>query len=300
MACKDCENGNPITPVYSDAIYVLNKNCASSECPSIYVPPDGGISGGRTTELIAGTDILIEDFSDASVDRFKVSYNPFIALTASLQILGYSGGAQKIGTILKGTIIDEIRSSWSYNKGVISSQTLNTIPVTPPNERALIETGLNVTDDITYNLQGDDGQGQAGSIANASDQLLFGNYQIWGDYTQMLGQPASAINTLIANLANKNQSIKRSRGNTIYATGGAGRYFFVIYPAAWGEGTFFKDPFVGGFQRLKNDGGTLVVTPAGAEIPIEWTNEEGYTEEIYVYQSLYDNTEDAVTPIIIS
>jgi len=299
MACKDCENGNPITPVYSDAKYVLNPNCADPGCPAIYVPPEGS-GGGIPVSVIAGTDISVEDLSDANQYTFRVNYDPFVALTASLSLLGYAGGLQKVEPILKGIVIDEIRSSWSYNKGIISSQELNSVPVVPATERSLIETGLNVTTDITYTLDADDGQGEAGSIAQATDQLLFGNYQIWGDYTQMLGQPASSVATMIANLANKDQEIKRSRGNSVFATGGAGRYFFVIYPAAWGEATFYKEPFYGGFQRLKNDGGTLVVTPAGAETPISWTNEEGYSEEIYVYQSLYDNTEDAVTPIIIS
>jgi hypothetical protein len=116
----------------------------------------------------------------------------------------------------------------------------------------------------------------------------------------MLGRPVSEIPTLISGLANKQQQIKTSRANSIYGTGGVNKKFFIIYPAAWGEAVFTKGIFVGGFQRLKNEAGTLVVTVAGTELPISWTNQHGYTEDVYVYQSLYDNIADAVEPIIIS
>jgi len=299
MACKDCEQGNPITPIYSNGRYIQNANCADPECPVIYVPPEGlGGGGGLPVSILAGTDILVEDLSDASQYEFRVNYNPFVALTTSLSITGYVGGILQSEPILKGKIVDEIRSSWSYNKAV-ASQELNDISV-PSADRAKTETGLNVTDDITYEIEGNDGQGQGGSIATDTDSLLFGNYMIWGDYPKIDGQAASVVNTMIANLANKSQEVKRSRGNSVYATGGTNQRFFVIYPAAWGEATFTKGIFEGGFQRLKNEAGTLVTEVTGVETPIEWTNEEGHTEEIYVYQSLYDDRADALEPIIIT
>ena len=70
----------------------------------------------------------------------------FIALTANLSITGYVGGLLQSEPILKGKIVDEIRSAWSYNK-YVAFQELNGIAVTAQ-DRAKIETGLNVTDDI--------------------------------------------------------------------------------------------------------------------------------------------------------
>lgn len=298
MACKDCEQGNPITPIYFGGKYIQNANCANPGCPVIYTPPDGAGGGGLPVSVIAGTDILVEDLSDANQYQFRVNYNPVVALTASLSITGYVGGILQSEPILKGKIVDEIRSSWSYNKAV-ASQELNDISV-PVGDRNKTETGLNVTDDISYEIEGNDGLGQGGSIAADTDSLLFGNYMIWGDYPKIDGQATTVVNTLIANLANKTQQVKRDRNNSIYATGGTNQRFFVIYPAAWGEATFTKGIFEGGFQRLKNQAGTLVVEVTGTELPIEWTNEEGHTEEIYVYQSLYDDRADALEPIIVT
>ena len=302
MACKDCENSNPITPVYSDAKYVLNGNCADVCNPEIYVPPDSG-GGIQSHELIAGTDILIEDFSDATNLVHKISYNPFLALTVDLSIGAYISSVLEDQPVLKGKAVDETRSTWSYNKGIISSQTLDegSGPVAVPSiDRAKTTTGLTITEDISYQVDGDDGQGESGSTALDIAFVLFGNYQIWGDYTNMLGQAVSQVPTLIANLANKNTEIKRDRLNSVFATGGLNQRFFIIYPAAWGLATFTKGTFEGGLVRLKSEGGVLVDTIVTSEDPISWTNEEGYAEDIYIYQSQYDDREDLVEPIVIT
>ena len=300
MACND-ETFSPITPVYTNAKYVLNPNCSDAAYSPIYVPAEGLIPG-RTTELIAGQDILVEDFSDADVDRFRVSYSAYVPVELNFSTSAYILSALQSEPILKGKIVDEIRSTWTINKNVSTQSIDEDGNVTALNaaDRNKTTTGLTITDNATIELTVDDASGRTGGIAVDSDTIVFGNYMIWGDYTNMIGQPASSISTLIANLASKNTQIKTSRANSVYATGLTNRHFFIIYPAAWGEGTFYKEPFYGGFQRLKNDGGTLVVTVAGSETPISWTNEEGYSENYYVYQSLYDNPEDAVEPIVIS
>jgi len=306
MACKDCENGNPITPVYSKAKYVLNGNCADVCNPEIYVPPSGG--GGGDVEshvLVQGTDMLIEDFSSGQELNHRISYNPFTALVANLTLGGYVGGLVQPSIILKGKIVDETRSVWTYNKGVISAQTLDEGAgpvVVPVLDRDKTTTGLSITGDVTYTLEGDDGQGEAGSVDSDTASLLFGNEMIWGDYTNMNGQPVSGVAAFIAALADRTTQIKRNRlqPSGIYATGLVNRRFFVIYPAAWGLATFTKQSFIGGFTRLKNEAGTLVTAIPAVELPISWTNAEGHAEDIYIYQSQYDNTEDAVNPITIT
>ncbi len=301
MACNDCENGNPITPVYSNAKYVLNGNCSEVCAPEIYVPPGGG--DVTTHELISGTDILIENFSSGNDLSHKINYDPFTALVANLTLNGYVGGLVQPSIILKGKIVDETRAIWTYNKGIISSQTLDegSGPVAAPVlDRDKTTTSLTITDDVTYTLEGDDGQGEAGSIDSDTASLIFGNEMIWGDYTNMNGQAVTGVAAFIAALADRTTEIKLNRLNTIYATGLVNRRFFVIYPASWGLATFTKQSFIGGFTRLKNEGGTLTTSIPAVEIPISWTNAEGHAEDIYIYQSQYDNAEDAVNPIIIT
>jgi len=304
MACKDCENSNPITPVYSQAKYLLNGNCADVCAPEIYVPPAGG--GGGDVEshvLTAGPDILVEDFSAGQELNHRVSYNPFTALVANLTLNGYVGGLVQPSIILKGKIVDETRAVWTYNKGVISAQTLDEGAgpvVVPVLDRNKTTTSLSITGDVTYTVEGDDGQGEAGSVDSDSASLLFGNEMIWGDYTNMNGQAVTGVPAFIAALADRTVEIQRNRLNTVYATGLVGRRFFVIYPAAWGLATFTKQSFIGGFTRLKNDAGTLTTAIPAVETSISWTNAEGHAEDIYIYQSQYDNTEDAVNPIIIT
>lgn len=302
MACNDCNGGNLVTPVYSPGKYVLNPNCANPGCPDVYISEGG--SGVNNHELIAGNDILIEDFSDANALRHKISYNPYIALEASLSVGAYVGGVLQTLPILKGKIVDETRATWVYNKSV-ASQTLDEGfgPASVPAINLLkTTTGLTMISDTIYQLSGNDGLGKSGSIATDSFTITFGNYLIWGDYTQMIGQSSTIINTLISNLANKNTEVKVNRNKSIYATGGANRYFFIIYPSAWGEGIFTKGGVEGGFTRLRNVSGTLMnYIPNGQnETPISWTNEEGYSENIYIYQSIQDYIEDAVEPITIS
>ena len=297
-----CVNGNnPVTPPYSKAKYVTNPNCVSGESTPIYVPPPTGYE--KSVEILPGEDILVEDLSDNETWRFKVSYNPYTALAVDLAMSAYSGNVLQSMPVLKGKVVDRVVLGWAYNKAVTSqyvthqgvdTDVLNT-------ERTYEYSALNITANDQFSITGDDGSGQAGGIATDSVSITFGNYQIWGDYTSMLNRPSSEISSMIDNLANKGSKVKTSRANQIYATGGANRYFLIIYPASWGEATFKKGIFEGGFFRLKSVNGTLVRTvPDGeSEAPINWTNEEGYTEEVFVYQSLYDNTADDVEPIII-
>ena len=298
-----CVNGNnPVTPPYSQARYVTNPDCVDGEDVPIYVPPFTG--NDKDVEILAGQDILVENLSDNDTWRYRVSYNPYIALSVDLAMSVYSGNVLQSMPVLKGKVIDRVALSWSYNKAIASQYVTHqgTDTDVPNTETSYEYSTLSITDNDQFSITGNDGSGQTGGIATDSASITFGNYQIWGDYTSMLNRPSSEINSMIDGLANKGSQVKTSRANQIYATGETNRYFLIIYPASWGEATFKKGIFEGGFFRLKSVNGTLLRTiPDGdSEAPINWTNEEGYTEEVYVYQSLYDNTADDSEPIIIS
>ena len=66
--------------------------------------------------------------------------------------------------------------------------------------------------------------------------------------------------------------------------------------------TFTFDGFEGGFVRIKNVSGTMKteVLDGETESDILLTNDEGYEEAYYVYQSVYDNREGGSKNVIVS
>jgi hypothetical protein len=254
--------------------------------------------------LIGAPLVRIENLSDANTYRFRFSTYEYTALTANLGLIaktGGAGGTVKTSPVLKGTIIDYIELSMAYNK-VIASQTLvNTGGLTPPallfSDTQYIYDPVSVSSNITFTLTGNDGQGQPGSIASDSESITFGNVMYLGKGPSKIGALASGMEAFIESLATS--TIKTARNHTYYATGVANEHHFVAYPKAWGEATFTKGIFTGGYVRLKNVGGTMEVD-GSPEIDVAFTNGESFSENYYIYQSLYDNQNDAVTPFVIS
>ena len=297
----DCNNNNPITPYYSMAKFITNPNCVCNK-NTIYLPPDSSVN--NDIELIAGVDIAIDDLSTVDGQKFRINYNPYIGLITSLSLGAYIEGTLTSLPITKGRIVDEVRLNWTYNKQTIVSQILTLDGVDESLDielRTITKSSLNITSDKTATITGNDGESKSESVHSNSKIVTFGNYQIYGNFTKMLGENEDAINNMITNLADKATITKTTRQNLVYATGESNRYFLVIYPKAWGEAIFRKGLLDGGFIRLMNQAGTLVssISEGNTEAPIEWTNEFGYTEEIYIYQSMYDNIEDDTVPIQI-
>jgi hypothetical protein len=156
---------------------------------------------------------------------------------------------------------------------------------------------VSVTSNITFTLTGNDGEGQPGSTDSDSKSITFGNVMYLGKGPSKIGALASGMEAFIESLATS--TIKTSRGHTYNATGAANEHHFVAYPKAWGEATFTKGIFSGGYVRLKNVGGTMEVD-GSPEIDVSFGNSASFSEEYYIYQSLYDNQNDPVTPFIIT
>lgn len=297
----DCNNNNPITPYYSMANFVTNPNCVCNK-NTIYLPPDSNVN--NDIELIAGVDIAIDDLSTVDGQKFRINYNPYESLIVTSTLIVRIAGTAISLPITKGRTVDGIQLNWTYNKQPITSQTFTldgTDESLAVGIRESIKSGLDITSNEVVTITGDDGESRPGSIHLDSKTITFGNYQIYGNFTKMLGENVSTVNNMIANLADKVTITKTTRQNSVYATGGSNRYFLIIYPKAWGEATFRKGLLDGGFIRLMNQAGTLVssISEGNTEASIEWTNEFGYTEEIYIYQSMYDNIEDDIAPVQI-
>jgi hypothetical protein len=278
-------------------------SCSDKKYFGNMIPLTGGPTGQKDVVLVAGVGIKIEDQSDVNQYKFKFSTKTVIDLTADLLLVAKSAGNVKTSPILKGTVIDRFELSWSYNKTVVSQTLTNTAGLTPPTlvpaDITALYTGQNITSNMSFTLQGNDGESQPGSIASDTESITFGNYMWIGAGASKINTSTSALEAFLEALTGQ---IKTSRAHTYYATGGANQKHFVAYPAAWGLATFFKSPFYGGYLRLKNVAGTLksVLGIGDVETSILITNSAGYQEAYYVYESEYDNQADAVTPFIIS
>lgn len=265
------------------------------------VDPEG--SGGKPVEILAGPSIGVEDLSDADTYRFRVSYVPYVDLLATLTLIAKEVGVAKSNPVLKGTVIDAVELDWTYNKEVTSQTLTNTGGLAAPTlgtvERSHDYTSQTITSDITFTISGNDGNGQPGSVDTDVKSITFGNNLILGNTTNFNLQATASFLTAIAGFT---KIVKTARAHTYFATGGVNQHHYVIYPKAWGLGTFTKGIFEGGYIRLKNVAGTLKQELGGGDVEsdINITNEKGHTEAYYVYMSLYDNQEDAVTPFELS
>jgi hypothetical protein len=286
--CTTCGCGDPnknIIPVFDD----------NSE--------GGGGDSGKTVEVIAGNGIEVADESDVDTWRHRVSLETYTALSANISIIAKELGVAKSSPILKGTVIDALEIDWSYNKAVTSQTLSNTAGLTPPvlddADRSYDYADQSITSNMSVTIQGNDGEGVSGSIDSDTASISFGNLMWLGFGLTRVGTLASSLEAFIEAFATS--VVKTSRSHTYYATGGSNQKHFVAYPKAWGLATFKKGIFEGGYVRLKNVGGTLV-QDAGVnpELDITITNSKGHAEAYYIYESLYDNQNDAVTPFILS
>lgn len=258
---------------------------------------------GKTVEVIAGPGIQVDDLSDSDTWRHKVTRVDIVALTAALSLTAKETTIAKSIPILKGTVIDEVNLTWSYNKSVTIQTLTNTGGLLAPTlgtvERVYNYTGQNITSNMSFTLEGNDGEGHSGSIASDVKNITFGNLMWLGHGSSKLNTATSAIEAFIESLATS--TIKTARNHTYFATGGINEHHFVAYPKAWGLATFQKGTFKGGYIRLKNVAGTLVSdTNGNPEADITITNSKGFVEAYYCYMSLYDNQGDTITSFTIS
>jgi len=290
-------------PSYSKA--VRPHTDGTYEQPTHEIGGDILILGGdsKDVEVLAGDDILIEDLSDSGTDRFRVNYAPYVAMDVELTLVAKTVGVTKTNPVLKGTVIDEIELVWTVNKAPDSLALTNTggldVPSLADNDLAYEYASQTVSSDITFTLQGNDGDGMPGSIDSDATSISFGNNFIIGNDINRDGLSTSGLVTAITGFT---KTVKINRLQTYNATGGVNNHHYVAYPKSWGLATFTKGIFTGGYVRLKNVSGVLksVLGGGDTESDITVANALGYSEAYYVYMTLFDNQADAVTPFIIS
>lgn len=316
----DCEQ-NPAIPVYIQNPPLIQENCSQGCDPNsnFYVSPSGF---GKTTEIIAGTNISVVDISDALVDRFIVNVIPTVQLTVDMTLVAKESSVVKTNPVLYGTVIDEVLLDWTYNNTELTlSQTLtNDGGLTPPvldyDDISHSYTGQSIQADIDFTIDGDDGLGN-GSLSEASETegIVFGNYRVWGvgeryDYDKdsipnlhTYAELVTFLEDLLTTSGTK--ELTTTRVKTVYGEGTTLEHFYYFYPKSWGFATFTKYNFEGGFLRLKRNA-TDGIEPATNFGSLDAGEQDilidnGLAEEAFmVYMSLNDAIEDATEPIYVT
>lgn len=256
---------------------------------------------GKKVEVLAGSGIGVSDLSDANTYRFEVEAIPYIPLTTNLTLVAKAAGVAKSVPVLKGTVIDRVELTFAYNKAIAGQTLVNTgglsVPTLLPADVGFNYIGQTINSNLNFTLQGNDGLSQPGSIASDVETLSFGNVMYIGKGASKIGAASSGMEAFIEALASG--TIKTARQTSYFATGGVNEKHFVAYPKAWGLATFTKGIFSGGYIRLINVGGVMA-TGGTPETDLVITNSAGFAEAYYVYESLYDDQNDPVTPFVIS
>ena len=292
---------NPQTPQYAPNL-PSKKKCSDSDGLNV-IPILEGVSGGKTAEVLGGFSITSTDLSDASVDRYKVDYTPYVPVTVDLTLVVQSSGGVEAQPVLKGTEIVEINATWAYNaerNGDISTQSIvNSAAGSDPSLTAVARSadyvGLSITEDgESVQITGDDGE----SSDSDTKAVEFVNYLAIG-----LVDPTILINDnvdiqAIFDAAADKRKLRTQQNQSFTASGRATEYMVVFHPASWGESAFTKGDFTGGYVRLyyvrrvvesvEVDIFVDQILAGDVELPINIDNgNNGYTEPYYAYQSAY-------------
>lgn len=304
VICEDCGGRNPSIPVYSQGKpEAANENCQRCDQGNqILYPP---VSGDKSTEILAGFSIEVQDLSDANTDRFEVAYSRYTSPLVSQSIIVRISSSPRSIPLLKGTEIDEVESNWSYNsesEPAITTQSLTLVtgagdsdPANPTlikTDRDYTYSGVSITEDASISILGSDGIESDSDV----DLITFGNYlAIDVVDPSLLFQSPAGIQAVFDALATKVIRTTQS-GYSFDAFGSASEYMLIMYPASWGESVFTKNSFSGGYQRIRlvDRGGSMLFTvnlevgDVEQDIIVSNNNPDGAFQEPYiVYQSEY-------------
>jgi len=310
----DCSEQNPVTPVFSRARPVSNENCIGS-CgdpngdEAIYTPPE---VPQKDVIILPGFRINVTDLSDSATWKYLIDYAPYTALSVALTLQAYEGVTLKTNPVLDGTVIDRVFLQWAYNKSVASQQLTNNGGILPPtlvpSDTEYDYTGQTIESAIAFTIQGNDGAGESGSVANDTKSITFGNYRTWGVGDRSDLYTAATFKTfledLIANSGTKELTTVRLK-NALDGEGDPGEYMYYLYPKSWGYARFFQYNNEGGWVRVyKDSNGDLQTVSPGVESEQVGEQEilvsNGLVERaMRVYRSLNDNQGANVEPFEI-
>lgn len=293
---------NPVTPIYAKSIPKTGCGLARSY-NMLYIPSFVNLI--KDVEVTTNDpQIRIIDNSNSVKDSFEIDFSPKEDLTGVLAMVLKESDTVVAAPVLKGRTIDEVNLSWTWNKD-ISQQILSTddVEITNPTlsiaDRSYDYTGESITENTVINLQGNDGSGLDGAIANLAQTVRFGNYYYRGHGASLFNGAVSAVQAFLDSLS---KSIETSKVKNLFGTGGNQEFFFFAYPKSLGlPSDIKKGIFSGGYVRLINVAGSLKTSLGDGETELDITVSNGLTSEAYyLFQSLYDNQNDPNQPIEIT
>ena len=168
----------------------------------------------------------------------------YLEPTASL-----SGG----GTREVGETVTSVSLTWNYNKEIVSQSLNQGIGDLIPTLRSYTHSEQSITSNRTYTITANDGK----KNVTANTTIAFNYRRYWG----VSANPTLADAEILA--MSSEFSSSRSQTRTFNCSGG--RYFYLVWPASWGTGSFN----VGGLafsdlHQVTRD----MVNSAGATVPV--------------------------------
>ena len=176
--------------------------------------------------------------------------------------------SNKPTTIEKGTIIDSVIFSWSYNKD-ITSQKFNNQALEVSVRSFAYNTPFNTNK--SFKLEANDGKGDFSK--SISFNFLNGRY--WG-----VSNASTYDSDFIKSLS---KELSSSRNKTFTVNCGEGQHIFYCVPTSFGNCSFKVGGFEGGFNKVNT---------------IQFTNASGYTENYDIYKSTNSNLGN--TTVVVS
>ena len=175
--------------------------------------------------------------------------------------LSITSFTNNVGTAEKGSTVNSVKLSWSFNK-IPSQVTLN--GVTRPTDQTRSETyqGVALTSNATWTLKAKDSKG---SEVTKTTSVTFAN----GVYYGSKEVPEVINSDFILSLSKRLSSTKLS---SFSADAQSGQHIYYCLPMSMGACSFTVNGFTGGFSLVKT---------------LSFTNQFGYTETYNVYQSDY-------------
>jgi hypothetical protein len=146
-----------------------------------------------------------------------------------MPVVSITGG----GTFETGFEINGINLTWTWNKPIESQSINNGIGALPKEDRAYFNASVNITDNTTYTVTGTDGT----TSVSDSTSFTFRPRRFWGVSSE---EQLSDVEILALEGSDLNNGRAQSR---LFDCSGS-RYFYIVYPSAYGEATFT----VGGFN----------------------------------------------------